>query len=80
MSLGVETWAAPTGRDLTFLGLAGLLVTFGHGGLKSLIIAHPTALSSCCHVAGEHDDGNATPGDQQNPSEGESVRQLAPDD
>jgi drug/metabolite transporter (DMT)-like permease len=33
MSLGLETWIAPTDRHLAFLGLAGLLVTFGHGGL-----------------------------------------------
>jgi drug/metabolite transporter (DMT)-like permease len=33
MSLGVETWVAPTGRHLAFLGLAGLCVAFGHFGL-----------------------------------------------
>jgi drug/metabolite transporter (DMT)-like permease len=33
MSLGVETWMAPTGGHLAFLGLAGLLVAFGHFGL-----------------------------------------------
>ena len=33
MSLGVETWIAPIDRHLAFLGLAGLLVTFGHVGL-----------------------------------------------
>jgi drug/metabolite transporter (DMT)-like permease len=33
MSLGVETWTAPTGRHLAFLGLAGLCVAFGHFGL-----------------------------------------------
>jgi len=33
MSLGVETWTAPTGRHLVFVGLAGLFVAFGHVGL-----------------------------------------------
>ena len=33
MSLGIETWAAPTGRHLTFLGLAGLFLALGHAGL-----------------------------------------------
>jgi drug/metabolite transporter (DMT)-like permease len=33
MSLGIETWAAPTGRHLTFLGLAGLFLALGHTGL-----------------------------------------------
>jgi drug/metabolite transporter (DMT)-like permease len=33
MSLGIETWAAPTGRHLAFVGLAGLLVALGHSGL-----------------------------------------------
>jgi drug/metabolite transporter (DMT)-like permease len=33
MSLGFETWRAPTGRHLVFLGFAGLFVTFGHIGL-----------------------------------------------
>ena len=33
MSLAVETWAAPTGRHLAFLCLAGLFVTLGHIGL-----------------------------------------------
>jgi drug/metabolite transporter (DMT)-like permease len=33
MSLAVETWAAPTGRHLAFLCLAGLCVTLGHIGL-----------------------------------------------
>lgn len=33
MSLGVETWTAPTGGHLAFLGLAGLFVAFGHFGL-----------------------------------------------
>src|SRR5450631_3384557 len=33
MSLGLETWAAPTGRHLTFLGLAGLFLALGHSGL-----------------------------------------------
>ena len=33
MSRGVETWIAPTGRDLAFLGAAGLFVTLGHAGL-----------------------------------------------
>jgi drug/metabolite transporter (DMT)-like permease len=33
LSLGVETWAAPTGRHLVFLGAAGVLVTLGHAGL-----------------------------------------------
>ena len=33
MSLAVETWAAPTGRHLAFLSLAGLFVTLGHIGL-----------------------------------------------
>ena len=33
LSLAVETWAAPTGRHLGFLCLAGLFVTFGHIGL-----------------------------------------------
>jgi drug/metabolite transporter (DMT)-like permease len=29
-SLAFETWAAPSGRHLLYLGLAGLFVTFGH--------------------------------------------------
>ena len=33
MSLGIETWAAPAGRHLTFLGLAGLFLALGHAGL-----------------------------------------------
>ena len=33
MSLGIETWVAPTGRHLTFLGLAGLFLALGHSGL-----------------------------------------------
>jgi drug/metabolite transporter (DMT)-like permease len=33
MSVGVESWRAPTERHLAFLGLAGLFVTFGHVGL-----------------------------------------------
>jgi len=33
MSFAVESWAAPTGRHLAFLCLAGLFVTFGHIGL-----------------------------------------------
>jgi drug/metabolite transporter (DMT)-like permease len=33
MSLGIETWIAPTSRNLGFLGLAGLLFTLRHGGL-----------------------------------------------
>jgi drug/metabolite transporter (DMT)-like permease len=33
MSLGFETWRAPTVRHLVFLGLAGLFVTLGHVGL-----------------------------------------------
>jgi drug/metabolite transporter (DMT)-like permease len=33
MSLGFESWRAPTGRHLAFLGFAGLFVTFGHVGL-----------------------------------------------
>jgi drug/metabolite transporter (DMT)-like permease len=33
MSLAVESWVAPTGRHLAFLGLAGLFVTLGHIGL-----------------------------------------------
>jgi drug/metabolite transporter (DMT)-like permease len=33
MSLGFESWRAPTGRHLAYLGFAGLLVTFGHVGL-----------------------------------------------
>ena len=33
MSLGFESWRAPTGQHLVFLGLAGLFVTFGHVGL-----------------------------------------------
>ena len=33
MSLGLETWVAPTGRHLAFLGVAGLCVAFGHFGL-----------------------------------------------
>ena len=33
MSLAIETWAAPTGRHLAFLCLAGLFVTLGHIGL-----------------------------------------------
>ena len=33
LSLAIETWAAPTGRHLAFLCLAGLFVTLGHIGL-----------------------------------------------
>jgi drug/metabolite transporter (DMT)-like permease len=33
MSLAIESWAAPAGRHLAFLGLAGLFVTLGHIGL-----------------------------------------------
>jgi drug/metabolite transporter (DMT)-like permease len=33
MSQGVETWTAPSARNLTSIGLAGLFVTFGHVGL-----------------------------------------------
>jgi drug/metabolite transporter (DMT)-like permease len=33
MSIGFESWQAPTGRHLAFLGFAGLFVTFGHVGL-----------------------------------------------
>jgi len=33
MSLWVETWVAPSGGHLTYLGAAGLLVTLGHAGL-----------------------------------------------
>ena len=33
MSGVAETWTAPTGLNLAFVGLAGLLVTFGHVGL-----------------------------------------------
>lgn len=33
MSLGFETWVAPTARHLAFLGFAGLLLPFGHVGL-----------------------------------------------
>jgi drug/metabolite transporter (DMT)-like permease len=33
MSLGMETRADPTGRHLTFLGLAGLFLALGHSGL-----------------------------------------------
>jgi len=33
MSLCVETWVAPSGRHLSYLGAAGLLVTLGHAGL-----------------------------------------------
>jgi drug/metabolite transporter (DMT)-like permease len=33
MSAGFESWRAPTGRHLAFLGFAGLFVTLGHVGL-----------------------------------------------
>jgi drug/metabolite transporter (DMT)-like permease len=33
MSVGFETWVAPTGRHLSFLGFAGLFVTLGHVGI-----------------------------------------------
>src|SRR5262249_52646504 len=33
MSLALESWRAPTGRHLAFLGFAGLFVTLGHIGL-----------------------------------------------
>jgi drug/metabolite transporter (DMT)-like permease len=33
MSLGFESWRAPAGWHLAFLGFAGLFVTFGHVGL-----------------------------------------------
>ncbi len=33
MSLGLETWVAPTARHLSYLALAGLFLAFGHVGL-----------------------------------------------
>ncbi len=33
MSVGFETWVAPNGRHLSFLGFAGLFVTLGHVGI-----------------------------------------------
>jgi drug/metabolite transporter (DMT)-like permease len=33
MSLSLETWVAPNGRHLAFLGVAGVSVAFGHFGL-----------------------------------------------
>jgi drug/metabolite transporter (DMT)-like permease len=33
MSVGFESWRAPTGRHLAFLGFAGVFVTLGHVGL-----------------------------------------------
>jgi len=33
MSLGFESWQAPMGWHVTFLGFAGLFVTLGHVGL-----------------------------------------------
>jgi drug/metabolite transporter (DMT)-like permease len=33
LSLGLETWVAPTGRHLAFLGFAGLFLTFGQAGI-----------------------------------------------
>jgi drug/metabolite transporter (DMT)-like permease len=33
MSLALESWQAPTGRHIAYLGFAGLFVTFGHVGL-----------------------------------------------
>jgi drug/metabolite transporter (DMT)-like permease len=33
MSVGFESWRAPTGRHLAFLGFAGLFATLGHVGL-----------------------------------------------
>ena len=33
MSVSFETWVAPTGRHLSFLGFAGLFVTLGHVGI-----------------------------------------------
>ena len=33
MSIGFESWRAPTGQHLAFLGFAGLFVTLGHVGL-----------------------------------------------
>jgi drug/metabolite transporter (DMT)-like permease len=33
MSLGLETWVAPTGRHLAFVSVAGVCVAFGHFGL-----------------------------------------------
>jgi drug/metabolite transporter (DMT)-like permease len=33
MSLGVETWTPPTARHISFLAIAGLLVTLAHAGL-----------------------------------------------
>jgi drug/metabolite transporter (DMT)-like permease len=33
MSFGIEIWVTPASRHFAFLGLAGLLVTLGHGGL-----------------------------------------------
>jgi drug/metabolite transporter (DMT)-like permease len=33
MSLSLETWVVPSGRHLTFLGFAGLFLTFGHVGI-----------------------------------------------
>jgi len=33
MSLSLETWVVPSGRHITFLGFAGLFLTFGHVGI-----------------------------------------------
>jgi drug/metabolite transporter (DMT)-like permease len=33
MSFSLETWVVPSGRHLTFLGFAGLFLTFGHVGI-----------------------------------------------
>jgi drug/metabolite transporter (DMT)-like permease len=43
MSVGFETWVAPTGRHLSFLGFAGLFVTLGHVGILLAYRLSPTA-------------------------------------
>ncbi len=43
MSLGLETWVAPTGRHLAFLGFAGLFLTFGQAGV---LLAYRLGLNS----------------------------------
>jgi drug/metabolite transporter (DMT)-like permease len=46
MSLGFETWVAPAGHHLAFLGLAALFVTLGHMGiLLAYRLGRPAAVA-----------------------------------
>ena len=79
-----DTWYRPAGRlgvGAVFPSgadtgtLSGALARFA----MSVIIARPIDLLAATSLV-EHDNGNAAPGDQGNPGEGQSVRQIAPDD